>query len=91
MPANADAPAAAGSNALLKEGASPATDARDVLADFFARFPSLRDPGKAARTLPAERAMPEHEAAAAAPEKAPMRRGRRGIRQAPRAGPQKRH
>lgn len=71
VPANADAPAAAGSNALLKEGASPATDARDVLADFFARFPSLRDPGKAARTLPAERAMPEHEAAAAAPEKAP--------------------
>ena len=67
VPANADAPAAAGSNALLKEGASPATDARDVLADFFARFPSLRDPGKAARTLPAERAMPEHEAAAAVP------------------------
>ena len=63
VPANADAPAAAGSNALLKEGASPATDAGDVLADFYARFPSLKDPGREARTLPPERVIPEQEGA----------------------------
>lgn len=68
IPANADAEAAAGSNALLKEGASPATDARDVLCDFFPQFPGLRDPGAEKRGIPPERAMPESGARPAAEE-----------------------
>ena len=67
-PAHPDAEAAAGSNALLKEGASPATDARDVLCDFFPQFPGLRDPGAEKRGIPPERAMPERGARPAAEE-----------------------
>ncbi len=59
VPANADAAAAAGSNALLKEGAGPATEAGDVLADFFQQFPTLHYPDGELRRIPPERAMPE--------------------------------
>lgn len=39
VPANADAPPGAGSNALLKDGARPVTGGWDVLADYEGQFP----------------------------------------------------
>ena len=73
VPANADAPAAAGSNALLKEGASPATDARDVLADF-----SRASPRCATRGRPRGRCPPSGRCRSTRPP--PRRRKRRPMR-----------
>ncbi len=48
VPGNVDTKSAAGSNALLMDGARPAACAWDVLADFESEYPALHPPGEAA-------------------------------------------
>lgn len=48
VPGNADAPSAAGSNALLLDGARPAACAWDALADYASAYPALHEPKKPA-------------------------------------------
>lgn len=57
VPGNVDETRAAGSNALLMDGARPAACAWDALADFAAAYPVLHEPG-ANVSKPAEEAQP---------------------------------
>lgn len=52
VPGNVDEKSAAGSNALLMDGARPAACAWDVLADFAQEYPDLHPPGEAAHAAP---------------------------------------
>ena len=49
VPGNADAKCSAGTNALLKDGVRPATEAWDILSDLAAIYPDMirNDPGQA--------------------------------------------
>lgn len=47
VPGNVDEQRAAGSNALLMDGARPASSAWDVLADFQTEYPALHEPQEA--------------------------------------------
>ena len=49
VPGNADAPGCRGTNALLKDGATPVTCGWDVLSEFAARFPDKIRPVEARR------------------------------------------
>ena len=60
VPGNVDALSAAGSNALLMDGARPAACAWDVLADFEAEFPALHPP-KTSVSEPVETPEPEQK------------------------------
>ena len=53
VPGNVDAPSAAGSNALLMDGARPASCAWDALADYASQYPVLHEP-KADASKPVE-------------------------------------
>ena len=65
VPGNADAENSAGTNALLKQGARPATCGWDVLADYERLYPGRLHPSRAA--VPEERAPSSPEKAPPAP------------------------
>lgn len=68
VPGNADAANSAGTNALLKEGARPATCGWDVLSDFERIYPGRLHQSRAA--VPEEPAAPTPAEMTAAPAKA---------------------
>lgn len=68
VPGNADAANSAGTNALLKQGARPATSGWDVLCDFERLYPGRLHQSRAA--VPEEAAPVPAEAAPAAPVRA---------------------